>query len=285
MAEGPTTRRRQVGLRLKDLRDGCGLTAEEAGERAGVSKATVSRYERGTGEIKWNQVEALCRAYTASDEERESLVALAKASSSAGAWWSSKGDPLDDKMRLLIALETEATRIQQYQAVFVPGLLQTRAYGEAIAAPPGQRLDAATSERYLNVRRKRQELLLKPSPPAYHVILDESVLLRAVGGPAVISDQLDHLLEQAEAPHFTLQVLPLASGGFSAANSSFLILGAADPDLDVIYSEQVSGALFLEQPHERKKCAEAFAHLSEAALGPGPSADLIAEASKMHRRN
>ncbi|GAA0480266.1 helix-turn-helix domain-containing protein [Streptomyces stramineus] len=285
MAEGPTTRRRQVGFRLKDLRDGCGLTAEEAGERAGVSKATVSRYERGTGEIKWNQVEALCRAYQASDEEREALVALAKASSNAGAWWISKEDPLDDKMRLLIALENEATRIRQYQAVFVPGLLQTRAYGEAIAVPPGQQLDAPTNQRYLNVRRKRQELLIKPEAPAYHVILDESVLLRAVGGPAVISEQLDLLLERAAAPNFTLQVLPLASGGFSAANSSFLILGGADPALDVIYSEQVSGALFLEQPHERKKCAEAFAHLSEVALGPGPSADLIAEASKMHRRN
>nr|WP_078495730.1 helix-turn-helix transcriptional regulator [Streptomyces xiaopingdaonensis] len=97
MPEGPTTRHRQLGFRLHALREGSGLTAEEAGRRAGVSKATVSRYERAKGTVRWSHVDQLCRVHGLPDAEREALVELAKHSTETDGWWVSQADNLPEK--------------------------------------------------------------------------------------------------------------------------------------------------------------------------------------------
>ncbi|MFD4576354.1 Scr1 family TA system antitoxin-like transcriptional regulator [Streptomyces sp. NPDC058417] len=265
---GPTTRRRQLALGLRTLRRVAELTAEQAGERAGVSKATVSRYETGRGNVRWNQVDQLCRVYGASDEERLALVELAKNSKVTDGWWVPRVSSMPSALGMLIALENEAARIQQFTASVVPGLLQTSGYARAIKATPGYALPQVQVEEFLDTRMLRQALLDQDHSPRYHVILDESVLRRNVGGPEVMAEQLDVLLERGGSVHVSIQVLPFGRGAHSAALTGFMIIGAQDPSYDVIYTENTGGSLFLEQEEERRVASASFDYLSTEALPP-----------------
>lgn len=279
---GPTARRRQLGLRLLALRESRGWTAEDAGELAGVSKATVSRYERAKGNVRWNQVDQLCRAYGASDEERRSLVELAKNSKVTAGWWVPYAGKLPSTMRLLLALEDEATRISHHAVGVVPGLLQTMDYAQAIRPTPSRELPQHEVDAYLSMRMQRQQILDRRPAPTYEVILDEAVIRRAVGGPEVMAGQLDRLLERGQEPSISVQVLPFSSGACSAALNSFIVYGGPDPALDVTYVENLAGSLFLEEQSDREEYASAAAFLRQEALDTVSSAELIAEARNTH---
>ncbi|WP_246150545.1 helix-turn-helix domain-containing protein [Streptomyces qinzhouensis] len=284
-ANEPTARRRQLGLRLLALREQRGMTAERAGELAGLSKATVSRYERAKGSVRWNHVEMLARAYDAPAEEREALVDLAKNSKVKEGWWVPYATKLAEPMRLLIAVEDEATRISQHTVGVVPGLLQTMEYARAIKATPGNELTDEALDGYLFMRRRRQQILDRSSPPRYHVVLDEAVIRRSVGGPDVMSAQLDYLLERGSEPNVAIQVLPFSAGVCTAGVNSFIVYGGSEPSLDITFVENQLGALILEEDKAREEFASAMAFLRQEALDPTSSAEMIAEASKSHLRN
>ncbi|MEU2856229.1 helix-turn-helix domain-containing protein [Streptomyces syringium] len=183
------------------------MTLEEAGRLVQVSKATVSRYETQQGPVKWPVVDALCREYGASEAERLALVALAKDAKQQG-WWSSFADSISESMNLLLTLEDEAVREDHFACLYVPGLLQTRGYTEAVQNASEMRLSPEEIERLVDVRMKRQEILSRSKPPHLWAILDESV----VGSTEVMSEQLEHLLQANRSPDITLQVLPFAKG-------------------------------------------------------------------------
>jgi transcriptional regulator with XRE-family HTH domain len=285
---GPTTRRRQLGLRLLALREAAGLSAEEAGERAGMSKATVSRYERAKGNVRWNQVDQLCRAYGVSDAERRELIELAKNSRATEAWWLPVAGKLPGHLRMLLALENEASSISHHSIGVVPGLLQTLDYAQAIKVTPEAAMPPADLQTYLSTRMQRQQILDRPTPPSYHVILDESVIRRQVGSADVMAAQLEHLLRRAEQSHVTVQVLPFASGAHSVALSSFIVFGGfggPDPSLDVVFLEHPVGSLFLEDAPVLAEYSRGFAHLRRQALNADASAELINEARKSYLKN
>ncbi|EST37725.1 regulatory protein [Streptomycetaceae bacterium MP113-05] len=279
MAMGPTTRRRQLGADLRRLRLHCGLTLEEAGARVGVSKATLSRYETKEGTVKWPAVEALCREYKATDEERRTLVELAKGARVQG-WWQSLADPIPESMNAMLTLEDEVIREDHYASVYVPGLLQTRAYAEAVHRASEMRCTDQEVAHMVDIRMTRQELLLRDEPPHIWVVLDEAVIRRRVGGTMTMRTQLQHLLDQARAPHITVQVLPFATGAHAAAVGSFLILGGSSPDLDVVYVDILGGGLFMEKQQELDRYKLAFEYLRAQALDIEASAAVIEEAQR-----
>ncbi|MFD9906747.1 helix-turn-helix domain-containing protein [Streptomyces sp. NPDC059063] len=274
-----TTRRRQLGATLRKLRSRKGLTLEEAGVHVGVSKATVSRYETREGPVKWLVVEALCRAYDASDAERNALVNLAKDAKQQG-WWSSVADSIPESMNLLLTLEDEAVREDHFACVYVPGLLQTRAYSTALQQANEVQLASAEIERLVDIRMKRQEILSRPEPPHLWAVLDESVIRRVMGSPSVMKEQLGRLLEANEAPHVTLQILPFSKGAHCAALGSFVIIGGAEPSLDVVYVDYHTGSLFLEKDEELKRYRLAFDYLRAQALDMEASSVLIQRVRK-----
>ncbi|MFD7016684.1 helix-turn-helix domain-containing protein [Streptomyces sp. NPDC059928] len=281
---GPTTRRRQLGVRLLALRDARGWSAEEAGERAGVSKATVSRYERAKGNVRWNQVDQLCRAYEAPDEEREALVELAKNSKATEAWWVPLAGKLPDQMRMLLAMENEAPSIAHHSLGVVPGLLQTKGYAQGIKATPGNTFEPQDLQDYLQMRMLRQRILDREVPPTYHVILDEAVLRRVVGGAEIMAAQLDHLIARGQEPSISIQVLPFSAGAYSAALSTFIVFGGPDPSLDVVFLENQAGSLFLEDRPALDEYTAAMTFLRQEALDTTSSAEFIAEVSKEYLR-
>ncbi|MEU1904509.1 helix-turn-helix domain-containing protein [Streptomyces hygroscopicus] len=274
MAARATTRRRQLGVMMRKFRARKGMTLEEAGRLVGVSKATVSRYETQEGPVKWPIVDALCREYGASEAEREAVVRLAKDARRQG-WWTSFADSLPESMNLLFTLEDEAVREDHFACLYVPGLLQTRGYTEAVQHASEMRLSAEEIERLVDLRMKRQEILSRAKPPHLWAILDESVIRRVVGSREVMREQLDHLLRANESPDITLQVLPFAKGAHSAAMGSFVILGGVEPSLDVVYVDIHVGSLFMEKDEELERYRVAFDYLRAQALDMASSSALI----------
>ncbi|WP_109032717.1 helix-turn-helix domain-containing protein [Streptomyces rubrogriseus] len=271
-----TTRRRQLGATLRKLRAHAGITLEEAGQLVGVSKATVSRYETQAGPVRWIVVDALCREYGATDAERAAVVKLAKDAKQQG-WWSSFADSIPESMNLLLTLEDEAVRENHFSCVYVPGLLQTRAYSTALQMANEVPLAPAAIERLVDIRMKRQEILNRAEPPRLWAILDESVIRRVVGSPKAMKEQLSRLLEANESSHVTLQVLPFSKGAHSAALGSFVIIGGTEPALDVVYVDFHTGSLFLEKDAELERYRLAFEYLRAQAL------DMEASSALMHR--
>lgn len=264
---------------MRKLRARAGMTLEDAGRLVGVSKATISRYETQAGPVKWPIVDALCREYGASDTERTAVVALAKDARRVG-WWHSLADSIPESMNLLLTLEDEAVREDHFACVYVPGLLQTREYATALQQANELRLEQTEVERLVNIRMKRQEILLGPRAPHLWAILDESVIRRVVGSPAIMKDQLQRLLDANESTNVTLQVLPFAKGAHAAALGSFVILGAAEKSLDVVYVDLHSGSLFMETDEELERYRLAFDYLRAQALDMEASSSLIYDIRK-----
>ncbi|SEC10353.1 Helix-turn-helix domain-containing protein [Streptomyces sp. 2224.1] len=279
MAVGPTTRRRQLGADLRRLRERNGLTLEDAGALVGVSKATLSRYETKEGMVKWPTVDALCREYGASDEERHALVELAKGARIQG-WWRSLADPVPESMNLMLTLEDEVLREDHYACMYVPGLLQTRAYAEAVHRASEMRCTEQEVAHMVDIRMKRQELLHREEPPHIWAIIDEAVIRRMVGGPDTIKDQIRHLRACADYPQVTVQILPFATGAHAAAVGSFVLLGGPAPELDVVYVDILGGGLFMEKPLELERYRLAFDYLRAQALDISASAALIERVGK-----
>lgn len=279
MPVGPTTRRRQLGADLRRLRESKGLTLEDAGARVGISKATLSRYETKEGTVKWPAVDALCREYGASDAERLALVELAKGAKIQG-WWRSLADSIPESMNLMLTLEDEVVREDHYACMYVPGLLQTRAYAEAVHRASEVQCPEREVQHMVDIRMKRQELLDREEPPRIWCVIDEAALRRQVGGREVMREQLGHLLALTERPHVTVQVLPFSKGAHAAAVGSFAILRGLTPDLDVAYVDLLSGGLFMEKPQELARYRLAFEYLSAQALDLESSTDIVHRISK-----
>ncbi|MER6088593.1 helix-turn-helix domain-containing protein [Streptomyces bluensis] len=279
MAVGPTTRRRQLGADLRRLRELNGLTLEEAGARVGISKATLSRYETKEGSVKWPAVDALCREYGASDEERLALVELAKGAKIQG-WWRSLADPIPESMNLMLTLEDEVIREDHYACMYIPGLLQTREYAEAIHRASEMQCPEREVQHMVDIRMKRQELLQRQNPPHIWCVIDEAAIRRMVGGHEVMRAQLRHVLSMSELPHVTVQVLPFSTGAHAAAVGSFVVLCGPNPDLDVVYVDILGGGLFMEKPPELERYRLAFQYLKAQALDLKSSAQLIHRINK-----
>ncbi|GGR78445.1 transcriptional regulator [Streptomyces aureoverticillatus] len=279
MSVRTTTRRRQLGAMMRKLRARKGLTLEEAGTLVGVSKATVSRYETQAGPVKWLVVDALCREYAATEAERRAVVALARDAKQQG-WWSSFTDSIPESMNLLLTLEDEAVREDHFSCVYVPGLLQTRAYSTAVQQANEVRLASAEIERLVDIRMKRQEILERAHPPRLWAILDESVIRRVVGSATAMKEQLGRLLEANESPGITLQVLPFSKGAHAAALGSFVIIGGTEQALDVVYVDLHTGSLFLEKDEELERYRLAFDYLRAQALDVEASSSMIQRVRK-----
>jgi transcriptional regulator with XRE-family HTH domain len=272
-ASGPTVLRMLLGGQLRKLREAAGITPDQAGYEIRASRSKISRLEHGRVSFKERDVADLLSLYGVTDSgQRHHLLMLAERANSPG-WWARYDDVLPDWFETYIGLEQATSLIRTYELQFVPGLFQTEDYARAVtllghrAAPPEE------IERRVSLRLKRQEILSRAEPvPKVWAVIDESALRRPLGGREVMREQLRHLVELTESPQVTLQIMPFDRGGHSAAGGSFAILRFADSDLpDIVYIEQLTGALYLDRPEELDHYREVMNSLSAEAETPAES--------------
>jgi hypothetical protein len=269
---GPTVLRMLLGNQLHRLRESAGITPDRAGYEIRASRSKISRMEHGRVGFKERDVADLLTLYGVTDEAmRDQMLALAEHANSQG-WWARYDDVLPDWFETYIGLEQATSLIRTYELQFVPGLFQTEDYARAVTLLGHRSAPAQEIERRVSLRVRRQEILSRPGGPKVWAVIDESALSRALGGLAVMRTQLEHLIEMAELPQVTLQVMPFDRGGHSAAGGSFSILRFGEPDLpDVVYIEQLTGALYLDRPVEVDHYREVMNSVCAEAQTPADS--------------
>ncbi|MBT8224978.1 MAG: helix-turn-helix domain-containing protein [Dactylosporangium sp.] len=269
--QSPTFPRFQLGKQLRDLRERAGLTTEDVAAHVDCSSSTISRIEGGKVGVRRGALLQLLELYQVIDEaHRETLLALAKQGKQRG-WFARFGD-LPATYSRFIGLESAAVEMRDYEALVVPGLLQTEDYARAlIIADPS--FDAGSVETRVRVRMERQALLTRSDPLKFFAILDESVIRRQIGGSDVMCAQRKHLAEIGQLPNITIQVLPFSGGAYPGMAGSFAILDFRDTP-SVVYAEALTGDIYQEADDVRRYSV-VFENLRAAALSPSESARLI----------
>lgn len=245
--QGPTALRIILGNQLRQLREASGISAGAAGHAIRASHAKISRMELGRVGFKERDVADLLTLYGITDEqEREAFLALARRANVPG-WWHHYSDILPSWFEMYLGLEQASSVIRTYEPQLVPGLLQTQEGARAVIQLGTPDLCPADIDRRVALRMKRQKVLTQPDAPNLWGVIDEASLWR-INGRAAVRAQIQHLMDMAELPNVTLQVIPFYSGAHAALGGPFTILRFSEPDLpDLVYLEQLTSALYLDK--------------------------------------
>jgi len=259
-----------LGSHLRRLRERAGVSRSDAGWTIRASESKISRLELGRVGFKERDVEDLLSLYGVTEaRERERLLELAREANNRG-WWHRYGDVTPDWFDAYLGLEAAAELIRTYEIQFVPGLLQTADYARAVARlTPGNARADEEIERIVALRTRRQRVLDREPPLKLWAVIEESVLLRPIGGFDVLRDQLDALREAARRPNVTLQIVPLRSPGHAATGGAFTLLRFPQHDLpDIVYLEHLTSALYLDKRDDVETYTQTLDLL--AATNPAP---------------
>lgn len=272
----PVALRILLGSQLRRLREANHISPEEAGDTIRASHSKISRLETGRVGFKDRDVLDLLTLYGVTDEAlREEIRGVASRASSPG-WWHAYADMLASWFEEYLGLEEAAAQIGTYEAQLIPGLLQTEDYASAVIM-----LEYSNPKeigRRVNLRIARQSILSGPNATSLSAVIDEAALLRPLGGPRAMRAQLNHLIEMAQLPNVTIQIMQFAAGGHAAAGGSFSVLHFAQDELpDLVYIEHLAGAQYLVKPDVVDNYLQVLARLRREAATPADSLKILLE--------
>jgi transcriptional regulator with XRE-family HTH domain len=243
----PTVLRMILGRRLADLRESAGVSLEGAAKVLRVTSLTIRRMEKAEVGLKIPYVEKLLQIYGADKREVDEFIDLAEQANQPG-WWHRYRDVVPGWFTAYVSLESDARTVRTYEPHYVTGLLQTNAYARGILRAGFPHDSEQELERRVELRLRRQSLLNKQDAPTLWVVMEEAVLHRLIGGAGTMREQIDRLLEAAELPNVTIDILPFTVGAHVGAFASFTYFRFDAPELpDVVYTELLSGAVYLDQ--------------------------------------
>ncbi|MGW3956481.1 helix-turn-helix domain-containing protein [Streptomyces sp. NPDC004752] len=258
----PTVLRMILGRRLQDMRQQAGASLEDAAKALRVKPLTIRRLEKAEVALKPLYVEKLLETYGAGRQEIDEFVALAERANEPG-WWHLYRDVVPNWFTAYVSLETGAKTLRTYEPHYVTGLLQTPAYARGVlqgGMPNGSDEDL---ERRVDLRLRRQSLLERQDAPTLWVVMEEAVLHRAVGGPQVMREQIDRLLEASELDHVSIDIVPFSAGAHVGACAPFTYFRFEEPELpDIVYSEILSASMYLDEREDVVAHLEAHTRMS-----------------------
>ncbi len=276
----PTVLRMVLGRRLRQLRERAGVSFEEAARAIEVTALTVRRMEKAEVGLRIPYVKELLRTYGVSGNEIEDFLSLAREANQPG-WWHKFRDVLPEWFSAYVSLESEAAVIRLYEPQYVPGLLQTHDYAAALIRVGFPNASPEEVERHVALRLRRQDLLVKPEAPAVWAILDETVLRRPVGGPEVMRQQIDRLVEATERPKVRIQIMRFAAGPHPGAYGPFHYFRFGFSELpDIVYTEGLAGAQYVDQPVDVVTYLEVLDRMSVQAEPVARTRDILAALRK-----
>ncbi len=276
----PTVRRRRLALELRRLREAAKLTCEEVADHLECSASKISRVETGRVSVSPRDVRDMLELYGVPVAQRESMVQLARDSRQKG-WWHAFSDTMQPQFATYVGLESAASEIRIYEVSLIPELLQTEDYARVVIRSGMMSSPSEDIERQVALRMARQPAITRDDPPKVWAVLDEAALRRQVGGPGLMRLQLEHLLARAALPNVALQVIPFGGGAHPAMGRPFIILVFPERvDTDVVYLEDLTSALYVEDVAEVDRYNVFFNHLRATALSFDDSSALITSVLK-----
>ncbi|WP_280361293.1 helix-turn-helix domain-containing protein [Nocardia wallacei] len=270
----PSALRFLVGHDLRAAREQAGIKQADAAKIIGCTPTKLSYMESGRTGQQPEEVAALLRAYGVAVEHIDRSVQLA-GRADHGTWWAPYKDVLPDWFRTFVGLEGLASAQFAYGILVLPGQLQTAEYCAALLNDSLQipRMDTA---QVVKARMARQRLADSTAPLQFRTVIEETMLDRQVGGPAVMRRQLEHLLAMAELDNVDMHVMPTAVSVHDGLSGEFVLLDFSEAR-SIAYVEYHTGALYLQESEQVHLYSLAADRLCAKALSTSASAEMIAE--------
>lgn len=276
----PVVARRSLGAGLRKLRMDAFVSAERAAGELDCSVSKISRIEKGIGVARSLEVKVLLALYgVEADAERQRFLSLV-GDGRGEAWYDEYQDLLGpgSVLHRYIGLESAASQMLSFSHGWIPGLLQTEEYARALYVELGRSEDDL--ERLIKFRIDRKNVLHRETGPLHlSVVMDETALLRPVGGPEAMRRQLEALQVAIADGLHDIRVLPLHVGFHPVLMGQFSVLtfdSGENPDLVVI--EGIEGAAFQDKPEAVASFTELFHSAAKISLHGGELKDRLDQA-------
>jgi len=275
---GPTFRRRELGKELRKLREKSNFTLQDVAKTTGFSHTKLNRVETGDNDLpRVGDLEDLLVLYGVdSREDRETMLRLHRESLSKEPWTPYRAF-MPSKMPTYRGLEQDAVSMRAFQPSFVFGLLQTEAYAKALflIAKPVDETTTEFVEQNVRLRMERKELITRTENPLeLRVVLDETAVRRMIGGPAVMREQHDALVELGQLDNVTIQILTHAVVGYRA-ESNFAVLDFGEVLDPIVQTDLPNTISVTDEDREVKKHLRRFDAMRESALAPAETAGFL----------
>jgi transcriptional regulator with XRE-family HTH domain len=272
----PNEAHEMLGRQLRSLRNAKKVPASVAGRHIGASASKISRMEGGRTKVKDDDLYHLLTLYGVTDPvERQAMLEFACALNNK-QWWDVDKGFLGGWFCSYLTLESISQYIRTYEVRFIPGLLQTEAYAEAVIRR--QYTQEAEIRRRVRVRMRRQQMVLDRGTTRLWALVDSAALDEGFAGTEVMRKQIEFLIYAAQRDNVMIQVLPSGAGGYAGVGNSFSILRLRVGNLsDVVYLEHIDDAFFHDDANKSDPYRIAMTKL---ALKDGTPEDTMSKLEK-----
>ncbi|MFJ5119338.1 helix-turn-helix domain-containing protein [Kitasatospora sp. NPDC088548] len=269
----PTLRQRRLGIELRRMREQAGFGGSQLGHIVGMSPAQVTQMESGRIGISVDRLHTIAAACNC--DNRPLIDALANIITERGkGWWEEYREVLTTHFLEVAEIESFAKKLSTCTTNYIPGLLQTGAYASAVFTrvyPPLPRKDIDVRTAF---RVQRQQLVRSGTTPL-RAFIHEAALRMQFGGPEVLADQLDALVEDSEQAGISIRVMPFAVDTFPGAAENLTFAEASVSELDTVQLDVAHGVLFFDAPADLAKHRAIFNRMDSIALSDEESRDFI----------
>ncbi|MGH3624022.1 MAG: helix-turn-helix domain-containing protein [Sciscionella sp.] len=275
---------RRLGAELRRLREATGRTQGDIGAAIGRTHTTLVNWERGKTKLSKSDLVCLLAELRAPVDVRKGLEQLRDESGHGAGQWAVYGLP--DWLRPFVSFEEDAIAEMSFQPVIIDGLLQTEEYARATHVTAHHMVAASAVDKWVAARMERQQRLTGPDPLRLHAVLCEAALRLEVGGPGVMTAQLERLLDAASSENITIQVLPATQGQHAGIASNFTVLHFADTTADppLGYFDGPLGGHLISDEGDVAAMVNMFDDLRQPALGVAESTEMLAAILEEYRR-
>ncbi|MFE7194221.1 helix-turn-helix domain-containing protein [Kitasatospora sp. NPDC057541] len=274
----PTIRQRRLGTELRRMREQAGLGGSQLGRAVGMSPAQVTQMESGRIGISVERLRTIAAACNCAN--RPLVDALADIIGDRGkGWWEAYREVLTTDFLEVAEVESHAQEIAICTTTYIPGLLQTGAYASAVFT----RLYPPLSRTEIDVRtafRIQRQQIVRSGRTSLRTYIHEAALRMQFGGPIVLAQQLEALIEDSTRPGISVRVVPFALDTFPGSGENLTFAMGMVPELDTVQMDVSQGTLFFDSPADLAKQRVIFDRLDSTALSEDGSRDFIRSIKK-----
>ncbi|MFJ4853471.1 helix-turn-helix domain-containing protein [Streptomyces sp. NPDC088730] len=274
---------RRLGGELQRLRVAASMTQREAAAALSATQTKVVKMESGWVPMRDPDIVALCALYGVGEPRAVThLLELAKTDRErrkVKGWWNDT--PTLATQVEYIAMEDAAVKVRQWQMAIIPGLFQTAEYTRAMGVADMSWDNIDRIEDVVAGRARRQTRLHGDTPLRIHAVIWEAAFRQLMGGPQVMSRQLEHLCQLADLPNVHIQVLPFWAGGHPCIGGPFNVLSfGEDEAVDVVHMDLPRSTMWVEDAAESQVFVDLFNQASRMSLAPYDSVQFIDSIAK-----
>lgn len=270
----PSALRWLIGVELANYRRRTGLNQADGAKRAGLSVGKLSHLETGERRQRPEDIAKVLAAYGAPRHDINRLTSLAEVPDES-TWWGAWGDVVSDWFGTFVGLERLAIKEFVFEPIVIPGLLQTQEYARELSRS-SRRVRVDHSERVVELRMERAQRLTIDNPLHLHAAVNEQALRLRVGTSEIMGAQYQHMIDLAQKPNITLQVVVPERGRHDATSGQFFVL-EFEKARPIAYAEVQDGAIYVQHPGQVDTYRESARSLEEVGLPPEESIGFIAD--------